>query len=106
MLKARVENLRKQVKDTAARVNGQRATVPDVMKQQERQSLEQAATALESSLTPGISEQAGAVQPNTPLTVSKAVGQAFVQDATHMAQRAAVLNKSLPEQVSKCALSL
>jgi len=105
-LKARVETLRKQVKDTAARVSVQRSTAPGVAKQLEHESLQQAATALECALAPSSSEQAGAVQVRTPLTVSKAVSQAFVQDSMQMAQRAVALAKSLPDQVQTSVLPL
>ena len=46
VLKAKVETLRKQVKDTAARAHAQRSSVPAEMKQQVHQSIQQAAAAL------------------------------------------------------------
>lgn len=101
-LKARVESLKRQVKDTAKRVREQRTTVPAEMKQQVHTSLEQAASALESSLAPGSSEQPAASQPKTPVTISKAVGAAFVHDTVDLARRSALLRKSLPEQVLLC----
>ena len=74
-LKARVENLRKQVKETAARVHAQRTKVPAEMRQQAHKSVEQARSALESSLASCASEQHAAPQPATHLTVSKAVSE-------------------------------
>eukprot|EP00802_Teleaulax_amphioxeia_P003524 Tamp_03527.p2 GENE.Tamp_03527~~Tamp_03527.p2 ORF type:complete len:245 (+),score=76.89 Tamp_03527:2276-3010(+) len=100
-LKARVESLKRQVKDTATRVRAQRTTVPAEMKQQVHASLQQAAAALEASLVPSSSEQPAASQPKTPVTISKAVGAAFVHDTVDLARRSALLRKSLPEQVTR-----
>lgn len=97
-MKTRVETLKTQVKDTAARVSAQRTAVRAEMNQQVHTSLEQAALALESSLAAS-SEQCVALQPRTPLTVSKAVGAAFVHDTVNCARRSAVLRKILSEQV-------
>lgn len=101
-LKARVESLKRQVKDTATRVRAQRTTVPAEMKQQVHASLQQAAAALEASLVPSSSEQPAASQPKTPVTISKAVGAAFVHDTVDLTRRSALLRKSLPEQVPLC----
>ena len=101
-LKARVESVKRQVKDTATRVRAQRTTVPAEMKQQVHASLQQAAAALEASLVPSSSEQPAASQPKTPVTISKAVGAAFVHDTVDLARRSALLRKSLPEQVPLC----
>jgi hypothetical protein len=100
-MKARVETLKKQVKDTAARVSAQRTAVRAELKQQVHTSLEQAASALESSLATSSSEQCAALQPRTPLTVSKAVGAAFVHDTVDLARRSALLRKILPEQATR-----
>ena len=72
-LKTRVENLRKQVKETAARVHAQRTRVPAEMRQQAHKSVEQARSALESSLASSTREQHAL--PATPLTVSEPVAQ-------------------------------
>jgi hypothetical protein len=100
-MKARVETLKKQVKDTAARVSAQRMAVRAEMKQQVHTSLEQAASALESSLATSSSEQCAALQTKTTLTVSKAVCAAFVHDTVDLARRSALLRKILPEQATR-----
>jgi hypothetical protein len=73
VLKARVENLRKQVKEAAARVHAHRTRVPAEMRQQAHKSIEQARSALESSLASSTSEQHAL--PATLLTVSEPVAQ-------------------------------
>ena len=73
VLKARVENLRKQVKEAAARVHAHRTRVPAEMRQQAHKSIAQARSALESSLASSTSEQHAL--PATLLTVSEPVAQ-------------------------------
>ena len=101
VLKARVESLRKSVKDTSARVAALRKSAPELVKKQVHQSLEQVAASLEAALATSKTEQPAAA-PKTPQTVSKAVGEAFVQDALDIASHSAVLHKTLPGQVPIC----
>ena len=98
-LKASLDSLRKQIKETSARVSEQRKKVPELLKQQVHQGLEKAAAALDSALVTSASD--AQPKPKTPLTVSKRVGEAFVQDSLDIARRTAALQKSLPEQVTK-----
>ena len=98
-LKARVESLRKSVKDTSARVNVLRKQAPELMKKQVHASLQEATSALDVALASGSEQPAAA--PKTPLTVSKAVSEAFVEDSLDLARRAAALHAALPDQVTK-----
>ena len=70
-----------------------------MMRQQVHQSLERAAAELDAAIAPSATEQPP--KPKTPLTISKSVGDAFVEDSLDLARRTAALQKSLPEQVTK-----
>lgn len=98
VLKARVEALKRKVRDVSERVKEHRKTAPAKMKESLRVALEQSSDALKDSVA--ASDVPKQPQPAVA-PMSEAQVKAFVNDAESIAARVAKLHRTLPLEIGR-----